>query len=92
MIIHIKGAGIAGCALYRAAQDLGHKPVLHDLLDRQSSSDIALAVLHSEGWEKAADQYEKWGVPVLRGARVTGYRRQDPTPTIEQRWVAVDPV
>ena len=92
MIIHIKGAGIAGCALYRAAQDLGHTPVLHDRLNRTASSKFALAVLHSEGWQEAAKQYEEWGVPVLRGARVTGYRRKDPTPTIEQRWVAVDPV
>lgn len=92
MIIHIKGAGIAGCSLYRAAQDLGHTPVLHDILNRQPASSIALAVLHTEGWEQAAETYEAWKVPVLRGARVTGYRRKDPTPTIERRWVAVDPV
>ena len=92
MIIHIKGAGIAGCGLYRAALDLGHTPVLHDVLDKMPSSFVALAVLHSEGYEEAAYQYELWDVPTIRGAEVTGYRRKSTTPTWEERWIAVDPV
>ena len=91
MTIHIKGAGIAGACLYRAACDLGVEAIVHTD-NRPNSSQIALATLHTEGWQAAADQYEAWGVPTERGAWASGYRRANPNPTWDTHWVAVDPV
>lgn len=91
MRLTILGAGIAGACAYRAAIDLGHEPTIYTNPHRPAAASIALATLHSPGWERAADQYQAWGVPVKRGAWTTGYRRANPEPTWETKWVAVDP-
>lgn len=86
----ILGAGIAGACAWRAASDLGHTATV--VGNGQTPAAAAgLATLHGPRARDAATLYEAWGVRVTRGALVTGYRRQDPTPTVDGAWWAVDP-
>jgi hypothetical protein len=94
----IVGAGVAGCAAKRIADEFGWHTTLVDVDQRRAASNAALATIRPQ-WlgtngkqiaERSWRWYEKWGATVTRTAIVssystTGSKRQPD-------WWLVDPV
>lgn len=95
MELTILGAGIAGSCAARACRELGVPYRLIDHSIEPNASAVALATLRapkgSDLAPRAISHYHRHGIRTVHGGWVSGYRRRNPTPTLDADWHAVDP-
>ncbi|MEW9530677.1 FAD-dependent oxidoreductase [Microbispora sp. NPDC049125] len=99
MNVIVVGAGIAGSSITRLLRERGHTVTMigqEESPHSQAATAVLRSAYHKDPHEQAAFQasmalYERWGIPLRRGALVTSYRNPAAAPRRDPDWALIDP-